>query len=87
MIGKASGPVIQDMGTTNEETLSISVEKKMAIGFRSSIPGHNADAYVPTGAKRRSMTESWNPLTGNFSYTAEYVMCPGMTGKQDGPCP
>ena len=87
VIGKASGPVIQDMGTTNEETLSISVEKKMAIGSRTTIPSHDADLYVPTGAKRRSMTESWNPLTGNFSYTAEYVMCPGMTGKLDGPCP
>ena len=86
VIGKATGPVIQDMGTTTEETLSISVEKKMAVEFRSVIPGHNADAYVPTGAKRRSMTESWNPLTGNFSYTAEYVMCPGKTGKQDAPC-
>ena len=86
VIGKATGPVIQDMGTTTEETLSISIEKKMAIDFRDTIPDHNSDAYVPTGAKRRSMTESWNPLTGSFSYTAEYVMCPGKTGKQDAPC-
>jgi len=86
VIGKATGPVIQDMGTTTEETLSISIEKKMAIDFRSVIPDHNSDAYVPDGAKRRSMTESWNPLTGSFSYTAEYVMCPGKTGKEDAPC-
>ena len=86
VIGKATGPVIQDMGTTNEETLSISVEKKMIITARDSIPAHNSDSYVPTGAKRRSMTESWNPVTGSFSYTAEFVMCPGTTGREDGPC-
>ena len=86
VIGKATGPVIQDMGTTNEETLSISIEKRMSKDHRTVIPGHGADAYVPAGALRRSMTESWNPVTGNFSYSAEYVMCPGKTGKQDGPC-
>lgn len=89
VIGKATGPVIQDMGTTNETTLSINVEKKMAIGHRSSIPAHNANAYVPGGAYRRSATESWNPLTGAFSYTAEYVMCAAnaVGAKEDGSCP
>jgi hypothetical protein len=89
VIGKATGPVLQDMGTTNETTLSISIEKKMSMGHRSSIPAHNASAYVPGGAFRRSMTENWNPLTGSFSYTAEYVMCAARAvgAKEDGPCP
>jgi len=88
VIGKATGPVIQNMGTTNETTLSISVEKKMAIGFREQIPAHGANAYIPAGSFRRSMTESWNPTTGSFSFTAEFVMCAATAAgaKEDGPC-
>lgn len=88
IIGKPSGPVIQEMGTTNETTLSISIEKKMAVGHREQIPAHSANLYVPAGSYRRSMTETWSPTTGTFSYTAEFVMCAAAAigAKQDGPC-
>lgn len=88
IIGKPSGPVIQEMGTTNETTLSISIEKKMAVGHREQIPAHSANLYIPAGSYRRSMTETWSPTTGTFSYTAEFVMCAATAAgaKQDGPC-
>ena len=88
IIGKPSGPVIQEMGTTNETTLSISIEKKMAVGHREQIPAHSANLYIPTGSYRRSMTETWSPTTGTFSYTAEFVMCAATAigAKEDGPC-
>ena len=84
IIARADGPIIQDMSTTNERTLSVTVDWVMLKDKRDAKPDGMASVefYVPkkSGTKtiiehmyRRSKTESWNPKNGQYNLTVEYV--------------
>ena len=77
IIGKADGPIFQDMGTTSERKRSISLEWTMKICDRGSKPSAAAltavSAYKPTGAYQMSKSESWTPSTGGYSLSIEWA--------------
>ena len=79
IIGKADGPVIQDMNTTTIKSVSVSFDAVMkeAIGNRSPTTAANTavESYKPEAGKQQSKTESWNPKTGtyNLSISWEYI--------------
>ena len=77
IIGKADGPILQNMGTTNERKRSVSVEWTMDKCNRTTKPTVSATAaasnYKPTGAYQQSKSESWTPATGKYSLSIEWV--------------
>jgi len=77
IIGKADGPIFQDMGTTNERKRSISVDWTMDKCNRKTKPTvkatEAANAYKPTGAYQQSKTESWTPATGKYTLNIDWV--------------
>lgn len=79
IIGKADGPVIQDMNTTTIKSVSVSFDAVMKRGYRESPPTTAAntavESYKPEAGKQQSKTESWNPKTGtyNLSISWEYI--------------
>jgi hypothetical protein len=77
IIGKADGPIFQNMGTTTERTRSASLEWTMKVCDRSSKPSTEAllavNAYKPTGAYQLSKSESWTPSTGGYTLSIEWT--------------
>ena len=77
IIGKADGPIFQDMGTTNERKRSVSVDWTMDKCNRKTKPTVKATAaandYKPTGAYQVSKTESWTASTGQYTLNIEWV--------------
>ena len=77
IIGKADGPIFQDMGTTNERKRSVSVDWTMDKCNRKIKPTvkatQAAEAYKPTGAYQQSKTESWTPSTGKYTLNIDWV--------------
>lgn len=77
IIGKADGPIFQDMGTTNERKRSVSVDWTMDKCNRKTKPTvkatEAANAYKPTGAYQQSKTESWTASTGKYTLNIEWV--------------
>ena len=77
IIGKADGPIFQDMGTTNERKRSVSVDWTMDKCNRKTKPTvkatEAANAYKPTGAYQQSKTESWTPATGKYTLNIDWV--------------
>lgn len=80
VIAKANGPVIQDMGTTGERSRSISVDLTMDLDNRTTVPYTKAETllspYIPLGVTnlyRQNRSTSWNPQSGSFNLTEDYV--------------
>ena len=77
IIGKADGPIFQDMGTTPERKRSVSVDWTMKKDKRETKPTARAttaaDVYKPTGAYQMSKSESWTPATGAYTLNIEWV--------------
>lgn len=78
IIGRANGPIFQDMATTNERKRGLSLEWIMNRCSRDDKPSSDAltaaNAYKPTGtAYQLSKTESWSPSTGSYSLSIEWV--------------
>ena len=77
IIGRADGPIFQNMGTTTERKRSASLEWTMKRANRSSKPSVAAitaiNAYRPTGAYQLSKSESWTPSTGGYSLSIEWT--------------
>ena len=77
VVDNAGGPVIQDMGTTNERKVSVSVDMTMDEDNRASRPlaaaKAKAAAYEPAGSYRQTNTETWNPETGVYNYSISWV--------------
>ena len=80
VIAKSDGPVIQNMQTTNERTRSISLELLMSRDNRTSKPNgvshiENNYNYIPavTNPYRQNLTETWNPKSGQYSVSLDYV--------------
>lgn len=76
VIGRADGPIIQDMATKTEEKESVSFDIVMGKDNRDSKPNGEttAIAAIKTGGLVESKTESWNKNTGayNISITKVY---------------
>jgi len=79
VIGKADGPVIQNMGTTKEKKISVSLDIVMDKDNRSTKPDGTsvAEAYRPAvetiTSYQAAKTESWAPNTGAYSLNIEWI--------------
>lgn len=84
VIGKSDGPVIQNMGITNERTRSVSVEIVMAKGNRDSKPVIDLSSYRPsTTAYQQNISDSWSPTSGSYNKSIDWV----FTGAAQSPPP
>ena len=79
IIGKADGPIIQDMSTTTIKSRSVTVDLVMKRENRANKPSSDATSYAnlykPVNSYQQSKTESWSPKTGtyNLNITWEYI--------------
>jgi hypothetical protein len=85
VLAKPDGPVIQDMATTNEKVVSVSLDLQMAREYRENKPGDGGtsdptaivNAYKPTGTTdgpfQRTKAENWNPYNGSYNLSIEWV--------------
>ena len=86
ILDKANGPIIQDIGTTQEKKVSVSIDLTMEKAFRTTKPskGDNAstledlaNSYKPTattgGVYQESRSETWNPKSGAFNLSIGWV--------------
>ena len=87
VLSRADGPIIQDMHTTKERTVSVSLDLTMAKSARSSKPSATEGddtatsgqawtlvaAYRPTNGYLQSKTESWTPRTGSYNLSVAWV--------------
>ena len=80
IIGKADGPIIQDMTTTTIKSTSASIDLVMDRNNRTNPPRSAAttalDSYKPTQTSyQQAKTESLNPKTGayNLQISWEYI--------------
>lgn len=79
IIGRARGPIIQDMSTTTIKSRSVTIDLVMKRENRASKPSSDALAYAnlykPVNSYQQSKTESWSPKTGayNLNITWEYT--------------
>ena len=76
VIGKADGPIFQNMGTTPERKRAVSIDWTMKKDKRENKPTTDAltaaNAYRPTGAYELSRTESWTPATGAYTLNIDW---------------
>jgi hypothetical protein len=76
VLSRAAGPIIQDMNTTKERRVSVSVDLVMKKANRASKPTGAYDvasAYTPTNGKEETRTESWSPRTGQYNFSIGWV--------------
>lgn len=81
IIGKADGPIFQDIGTTPERKRSLSIEAVMKKAARLSKPSpeNNADVegivagYKPANAYEQSRNETWNAARGSYNLSLDWV--------------
>jgi hypothetical protein len=86
ILDKADGPIIQDIGTTTEKKVSVSIDLVMEKAHRGKKPskGDNAstletlaNSYKPTattgGVYQESRSETWNPKSGAFNLSIGWV--------------
>jgi len=77
IVDNGGGPVIQDMGTTNEQKTSVSIDATMDKDHRTSPPtaiaAGIAAAYQPGGSFRESRSETWSPKSGQYNYSISWV--------------
>jgi len=80
VIAKSDGPVIQDMGTTNERTRSVSFEAVMAKDKRDTKPTVDLSGYKPSSsAYQTNITDTWSPTSGSYNKTVEWVWTGSVT--------
>ena len=86
IIGKSTGPIIQDMGTTPQRgrTLQVDVVMKRAnraepptrtgnVGLKSIIAAHKPSSELYPNVAEQTANETWNPRTGAYSLSLEWV--------------
>ncbi len=77
VLSRAAGPIIQDMNTTKERRVTVSVDLVMRKGFRTNKPTtaytNIAEAYKPTNGYEETRTESFSPKTGQYNLTVGWV--------------
>ena len=87
IIGKADGPIFQNMGTTPERKRNISIEVIMKKNKRTQSPTPIEDSawlasaqmhtlmnsYKPTSAYEQGRTENWTPSKGSYTLTVDWT--------------
>lgn len=87
VLSRADGPIIQDMNTTKERSVSVSLDLTMDKASRGAKPSatEGADtssasqiwtvvsAYRPTNGYLQDKTENWNPRTGTYNLSVVWV--------------
>jgi hypothetical protein len=84
VLGRAAGPVIQDIGTVKEKRRSLSVEIVVAINgsmtnceliATQATPNVDITPYAPSGSivYLEQDTVSWSPTTGRYVRTAAWI--------------
>jgi hypothetical protein len=77
VIARANGPVIQNMKTSKERRRSVQLDAVMSKNNRVSKPnGYSVVAvYAPVGPNLaiQSHVENWEPQTGNYSLSVEWI--------------
>lgn len=79
VIDNAGGPVIQDMGTTDEYKVSVSADITMGLDHRETKPNGMPliDSAVPPDTRtewfQQSRTENWNSYTGAYNLSISWV--------------
>lgn len=79
IILKSDGPEIQDMGTTNEKKRTFQLDAVMNQCNRTSRPFSkiepilNSNKPSATNTYREAKTETWNPITGEYSLSVVWV--------------
>jgi hypothetical protein len=80
IIAKPHGPIFQDMNTTKEKRRTLNLGAIMKKDWRNVKPdsstgqlGSIIDGYKPNNSYVQSWNESWEPLTGNYSVSVEWV--------------
>ena len=86
ILDKADGPIIQDIGTTTEKKVNVSIDLIMDKAHRATKPSKGDDAdtleelantYKPTattgGVYQESRSETWNPKSGAFNLSIGWV--------------
>jgi len=77
VLSRAAGPIIQDMNTTRERKVSVSIDLTMLKTARTSKPStvytNIAAPYKPTNGKEETRTESWSPTTGQYNLSVGWV--------------
>ena len=75
VVGLACGPIIQDMQTTRERKVSVSVDIVMKKDKRNEKPDGSTSAtpYKPQNSYQENKTETWNPKTGAYNFSIGWV--------------
>ena len=76
VIGRALGPVIQNMGTTTSKKRSLSVELVMAKTHRTEKPTFDYSNYEPTatvGPILEPISETWDASAGSYSLSVSWI--------------
>ena len=77
VIDNAGGPVIQDMDTTTEGKVSVSIDATMDKSSRTNPPTAAAEGiangYLPPNGFQQSKTETWSPVTGQYNLSKSWT--------------
>jgi hypothetical protein len=84
VIAKSDGPVIQNMGTTNERTRSVSIEIVMKRGSGNPSGSVDLSAYKPDGAYQQNFSESWSPTSRSYNQSIDWVWSGDAGSSGDG---
>lgn len=80
ILGRSQGPILQNLRTSKEKTLSVSIEVVMPSSFgnppsnpETNVQSH-ADSYKPSGqAYIQDKNDSWDAKNGRYSYNITWI--------------
>jgi hypothetical protein len=78
VIGRILGPVLQDMGTTGQQKVSVSIDAVMEKASRTARPFTSAKGlattYAPAGTVFQGpISETWEPSSGRYTLQVEWT--------------
>ena len=85
IIGRTSGPIIQDMGTTKERTRSVNVDVTLESRYRTVINNTvrsqviaEVDNYKPTNSELyvNEFQETWDWTSGKYNLNLSWTYVP-----------
>ena len=87
VLGRASGPIIQDMGVTGERKVSVSVDYTMDKENRTAKPDGMEQALLhkPANGYQQSKTETWNAKNGIYNLSLAWAFNDNYYGLDEDP--
>ena len=83
IVGRAKGPILQDMSTTKERkrsaVIDVIVDASQRTANNDALKTNiisKVNAYKPAGAKVEGFNESWNWTTGKYTATLDWIYQP-----------